>query len=248
MNDAAPLEPVAPAKSALLRVRGLKKAYSELEILRGLDMEVFEGETLAIIGPSGAGKSTLLHLMGALEPPTDGAIVYRGRDLVTLGSAELDDYRNKRIGFVFQFYYLFPELPALDNVLVPAMVASSVFGWYAGAKARYRDRARELLREVGLEARTTHKPSQLSGGEQQRVAIARALLLEPELLLCDEPTGNLDRRTGEEVLELLFGFKKSGKHTYVIVTHDQRLAARADRTVELEDGRVKTTTVAAPPT
>jgi lipoprotein-releasing system ATP-binding protein len=210
-----------------------------LPILKGVDLEVYPDETLAIVGPSGAGKSTLLHLMGALDPPSSGSIVYRGKD-VSMGGRHADEYRNKRIGLVFQFYHLFPDLTALENVLVPAMVASSVAGWYGGARSKYTARALELLRRVNLEHRLRHRPAQLSGGEQQRVAIARALLLEPELLLCDEPTGNLDRKTGEEVLELLWELKAKTGQTYVIVTHDRKLAERADRCVEMEDGRLKT--------
>jgi lipoprotein-releasing system ATP-binding protein len=209
-----------------------------LPILKGIDLDVHQDETLAIVGPSGAGKSTLLHLMGALDEPTSGSIVYRGRD-ISCGGRATDDYRNKRIGLVFQFYHLFPDLTALENVLVPAMVASSVSAWHTGERAKHTERALELLRRVRLEHRLHHRPAQLSGGEQQRVAIARALLLEPELLLCDEPTGNLDRKTGEEVLELLWELKAKSGQTYVIVTHDRKLAERADRCVEMEDGKLK---------
>ncbi|MEZ0230666.1 MAG: ABC transporter ATP-binding protein [Planctomycetota bacterium] len=213
-----------------------------LPILKGVDLEVHQDETLAIVGPSGAGKSTLLHLMGALDPPSSGSIVYRGKD-VSMGGRNADEYRNKKVGLVFQFYHLFPDLTALENVLVPAMVASSIAGWYGGNRSKYTARALELLRRVRLEHRLRHRPAQLSGGEQQRVAIARALLLEPELLLCDEPTGNLDRTTGEEVLELLWELKAKTGQTYVIVTHDRKLAERASRCVEMEDGRLKSAAV-----
>jgi lipoprotein-releasing system ATP-binding protein len=215
-----------------------KRLNTGLPILKGIDLDVFQDETLAIVGPSGAGKSTLLHLMGALDPPTAGTILYRGQD-VTRGGRSTDEYRNRRVGLVFQFYHLFPDLNALENVLVPAMVASSVLGWYGGARSRYEKRALELLARVRLEKRLRHRPAQLSGGEQQRVAIARALLLEPELVLCDEPTGNLDRKTGEEVLELLWELKAKSGQTYVIVTHDRKLAERADRCVEMEDGHLR---------
>jgi lipoprotein-releasing system ATP-binding protein len=255
----------------ILRVRGLKKDYpikkpnpgffasligrawgwtgqlddwrrlnDGLTVLRGVDLDVHNDETLAIVGPSGAGKSTLLHLMGALDTPTDGSVIYRGRDLAAMDGYELDHYRNRKIGLVFQFYHLFPDLNALENVLVPAMVACSPAAWLASG-GKYRARARELLERVRLVDRARHRPSQLSGGEQQRVAIARALLLEPELLLCDEPTGNLDRRTGEEVLDLLWELKAKHGQTYVIVTHDHRLADRADRKIEMIDGHVKET-------
>ena len=214
-----------------------------LPILKGVDLDVYPDETLAIVGPSGAGKSTLLHLMGALDAPSKGAVMYRGSDL-TKGGAVADQYRNRRVGLVFQFYHLFPDLNALENVLVPAMVASSVHGWYGEARARYSARALELLTRVGLEKRLHHRPAQLSGGEQQRVAIARALILDPEILLCDEPTGNLDRKTGEEVLALLWELKAKSGQTYVIVTHDRKLAEKANRCVEMEDGKLVQITTA----
>jgi lipoprotein-releasing system ATP-binding protein len=220
------------------RLDDWKSLNTGLPILKGVDLDVYKDETLAIVGPSGAGKSTLLHLMGALDAPSSGTVVYRGRD-ITVGGRATDEYRNKRVGLVFQFYHLFPDLTALENVLVPGMVASSIAGWYGGGRTKYTDRALELLRRVRLEHRLGHKPAQLSGGEQQRVAIARALLLEPELLLCDEPTGNLDRKTGAEVLELLWELKAKSGQTYVIVTHDRKLAERADRCVEMEDGKLK---------
>ncbi|MBI3724038.1 ABC transporter ATP-binding protein [bacterium] len=228
---------------ALLKWTGAVDEWSRLNdglpILKGIDLDVYSGETLAIIGPSGAGKSTLLHLMGALEPPSDGVIMYRDKDLTSMRSRELAEYRNRRVGFVFQFYYLFPDLNALENTYLPALIASSTMGWVAAAGNRYRDRARDLLTRIGLGPRMFHRPSQLSGGEQQRVAIARALLLEPEIVLCDEPTGNLDRKTGESVLEALFELKEKSGQTYILVTHDARLAERADRKVELEDGKLR---------
>jgi lipoprotein-releasing system ATP-binding protein len=215
-----------------------------LPILKGVDLDVYPDETLAIVGPSGAGKSTLLHLMGALDAPSKGSIIYRGSDL-TRGGSVADEYRNRRVGLVFQFYHLFPDLTARENVLVPAMVATSVAGWYGAAKARYEARADELLSRVGLAKRAEHRPAQLSGGEQQRVAIARALILDPEILLCDEPTGNLDRKTGEEVLSLLWELKAKSGQTYVIVTHDRKLAEKANRCVEMEDGKLVQITTAA---
>lgn len=210
---------------------------SGLPILKGIDLDVYPDETLAIVGPSGAGKSTLLHLMGALDEPSEGTILYRGMD-VSRGGRKTDEYRNKKVGLVFQFYHLFPELTALENVLIPGMVATSTAAWLGGAKAKHEARALELLARVKLQHRLHHRPAQLSGGEQQRVAIARALLLEPELLLCDEPTGNLDRKTGEEVLALLSELKAKTGQSYVIVTHDRRLAEKADRCVEMEDGHL----------
>ncbi len=209
-----------------------------LPVLKGIDLDVYAGETLAIVGPSGAGKSTLLHLIGCLDKPNAGTILFEDQDLARMPQASLDHWRNKRVGFVFQFYHLFPDLSALENVLVPAMVKLSLPA-YLSQKSVLKDRARELLEQVGLADRAGHRPSQLSGGEQQRVAISRALLLQPDLLLCDEPTGNLDRKTGKEILDLLWRLKETSPQTFVIVTHDDRLAERADRVVSLEDGRVE---------
>lgn len=209
-----------------------------LPVLKGIDLDVYPGETLAIIGPSGAGKSTLLHLLGALDLPTDGSVLYRDADLASLPPAALDRWRNQAVGFVFQFYHLFPDLDAVENVLLSAMVRYSMLE-YAAKQRALVERAEALLERVGLAERRHHRPSQLSGGEQQRVAIARALLLEPELLLCDEPTGNLDRATGNAILEILWKLKEEGDHTFVIVTHDDRLSEQADRVVLMEDGRVQ---------
>jgi lipoprotein-releasing system ATP-binding protein len=208
-----------------------------LPVLKGIDLEVYPDEILAIIGRSGAGKSTLLHLIGALDHPTEGTVLYKDRDLQQLKSSELDHWRNKTVGFVFQFYHLFPDLNAIENVLVPAKVAYST-AEYMGKRATLNERALKLLEQVGLADRRDHRPSQLSGGEQQRVAIARALMLEPELLLCDEPTGNLDRATGESILELLWKLKSETGQTYVMVTHDERLAKRADRIARMQDGKL----------
>ena len=209
-----------------------------LPVLKGLDLDVYENEILAIVGESGAGKSTLLHVIGALDSPSDGSVSFRGEEVSAMSGTRLAAWRNMTVGFVFQFYHLFPDLSALENVLVPAMVAYGV-PQYMSKRADLHARAESLLEQVGLIDRLRHHPSQLSGGEQQRVAIARALLLKPELLLCDEPTGNLDRKTGEAILDLLFSLKESQGQTYVIVTHDSRLADRADRIVEMVDGRLK---------
>jgi lipoprotein-releasing system ATP-binding protein len=209
-----------------------------LPVLKGLDLDVFENEVLAIVGESGAGKSTLLHVMGALDAPNDGSVSFRGEEITTMSGSRLASWRNRTVGYVFQFYHLFPDLNALENVLVPAMVAYSTPA-YMSRRGELHQRAEHLLEKVGLADRRRHSPSQLSGGEQQRVAIARALLLKPELLLCDEPTGNLDRKTGETIMDLLFELKESQGQTYVMVTHDSRLAERADRVVEMVDGRLK---------
>jgi ABC-type lipoprotein export system ATPase subunit len=219
----------------LLSARGLAKTYTmgrrTLEVLRGVDLDVARGEFLALRGASGAGKSTLLHLMGGLDSPNAGEIRFAGQNLAHFSESQLTHFRNRRVGFVFQAYHLLPELTALENVCLPARVARMPV---AQAVAR----ARGLLARAGLGERTEHKPFELSGGEQQRVAIARALINEPELLLADEPTGNLDSRTGGEIIELLKSLHVEKHMTLVIATHDARVAAHAQRAIELADGRI----------
>ena len=219
----------------LLSARNLSKSYAlgkrTLDVLRGVNLEVMRGEFLALCGASGAGKSTLLHLMGGLDSPNSGEILFDGRDLARFSAAELAHFRNRRVGFVFQAYHLLPELTALENICLPARIGR--------LSARETEkRGRELLARVGLAERAEHKPSELSGGEQQRVAIARALIAGPELLLADEPTGNLDSRTGGEIIELLKRLHVESSMTLVIATHDARVAAHARRVVELADGRI----------
>ncbi|MGA2029441.1 MAG: ABC transporter ATP-binding protein [Verrucomicrobiota bacterium] len=219
----------------LLRARALTKTYAmgkrTLEVLRSVNLDVARGEFLALRGASGAGKSTLLHLIGGLDSPNAGEIYFDGKNLATFSEGELTHFRNLRVGFVFQSYHLLPELTALENVCLPARVAR-VPATQAGAHGR------ELLERVGLENRFDHKPSELSGGEQQRVAIARALINEPELLLADEPTGNLDSHTGGEIIELLNNLRVEKRMTLVIATHDAKIAASAPKIIELVDGRI----------
>ena len=219
----------------LLSARDLAKSYAmgkrTLEVLRGIALDVAPGEFLALRGASGAGKSTLLHLVGGLDSPNSGEIIFRGRDLAKLSERELTRFRNRSAGFVFQSYHLLPELTALENVCLPARLART------GPDAA-EQRGRELLARVGLKDRTDHKPYELSGGEQQRVAIARALVNEPELLLADEPTGNLDSRTGGEIIDLLKTLRTEKKMTLIIATHDAKVAANALRVIELTDGRI----------
>jgi ABC-type lipoprotein export system ATPase subunit len=219
----------------LIAARGIHKSYvlgkRSLEVLRGLDLELEAGDFVALRGASGAGKSTLLHLLGGLDTPNRGEIRLAGRDLAGLSRRELSQLRNREIGFVFQAYYLLPELDALENVCLPARMARTV-------TAQAEARGRELLKSVGLAERTEHKPSELSGGEQQRVAIARALINEPRLILADEPTGNLDSHTGAEIIELLCRLHSEKRTTLVMATHDAALAARAAKVVELVDGRI----------
>jgi lipoprotein-releasing system ATP-binding protein len=190
------------------------------------------------MGASGAGKSTLIQILGLLEEPTDGTVAFEGRDAWRLAATERARLRNERVGFVFQFYHLLPELTAVENVLLPAMIGRSFGGWRARRKELLA-RAEETLARFGLSERLEHRPAQLSGGERQRVAIARALFLDPPLVVADEPTGNLDSATGEKVLELLLGERERRGLSLLLVTHDERLAARCQRVVVMEDGRVK---------
>ena len=221
----------------LLSARGLKKSYALgrriLEVLRGVDVDVARGDFLALRGSSGAGKSTLLHLIGGLDTPNAGQILFGGKDLTQFSERKLTAFRNRSVGFVFQAYHLLPELTALENVCLPGRVAR--FG-----NGQVERQARHLLDRVGLAQRLDHKPSELSGGEQQRVAIARALVNEPILLLADEPTGNLDSHTGSEIMELLKTIRDERQMTLVIATHDAKVAASAPRVIQLVDGLVAT--------
>src|SRR5438034_914377 len=223
----------------LLSAKNVRKTYllgnRSLEVLRGVDVELRRGEFLALRGASGAGKSTLLHLLGGLDAPNDGEVWLAGRNLAGLSRRELARLRNEEVGFIFQAYYLLPELDALENVCLPARMAR-----LPAAKAE--SRGRELLNRVGLEERIEHKPYELSGGEQQRVAIARALINEPDLVLADEPTGNLDSHTGEEIIELLCALRAERQTTLIIATHGAQAAARAPRVIELVDGQVRGST------
>ncbi len=228
----------------LLRARNVHKTYvlgkRTLEVLRGVDVELFRGDFLGLRGASGAGKSTLLHLLGGLDTPNQGEIWMEGRNLATLSRSELAQLRNTNVGFIFQAYYLLPELDALENVCLPARMARK-------PAAQAEKRGRELLERVGLKERVEHKPYELSGGEQQRVAIARALINQPELILADEPTGNLDSHTGQEIIDLLCSLRSEKQTTLVIATHDLKLAARAPRVIELVDGQVKGPNGSSPP-
>ena len=220
----------------LLSARELHKTYTlgqrSLEVLRGVDLELRRGEFLALRGASGAGKSTLLHLLGGLDTPNQGEILLAGRNLSTLGRRELARLRSKEVGFIFQAYYLLPELDALENVCLPARMART-------SAAEAEARGRELLTRVGLGERLDHKPYELSGGEQQRVAIARAMINQPDLILADEPTGNLDSHTGAEIIELLCALRDEKQTTLIMATHDARVAARAPKVLELVDGRIR---------
>jgi putative ABC transport system ATP-binding protein len=232
LNDAAE---AAEDSDAAISLLGLTKVFgsgeTEVRALDGVDLEIGRGEMAAIMGPSGSGKSTLLHLIGALETPTSGTIALAGRRFEGLDDKELTLLRREQIGFVFQFFNLLPALTAEENVLLPALIAGR-------RDQEIRDRARALIDRVGLVERAHHLPSELSGGEQQRVSIARALVMEPKLVLADEPTGNLDSRSEAQVLELLSELNRAEGHTIVIVTHDPGAAAIASRVVFLRDGRI----------
>ena len=220
---------------SLIRIVDLHKSYydgeTELPVLQGIDFEVNMSELLAVIGASGVGKSTLLHIIGTLDRPTAGRVLYDEQDIFTWQDTELARFRNKEIGFVFQFHHLLPEFTALENVAMGALIATP------NNKAVYEEAA-ALLDYVGLSERLSHYPSQLSGGERQRVAIARALINKPKVVLADEPTGNLDRRNSEAILELLWELNSTSGQTFVIVTHNQELAQQVDRVVQLVDGKV----------
>jgi lipoprotein-releasing system ATP-binding protein len=230
--------------SPLLRAINLHKAYRKsaqpVPVLRGLDLEVYEGEFLSVVGASGSGKSTMLHLLGTLDRPDDGAIELEGRRIDNLSAGRRDQLRNQTFGLIFQFYHLLPELNALENVLVPQMIAHGFFSWF-GVRRGLRKRAAELLERVGLGHRLKHRPRELSGGEMQRAAIARALINRPRILLADEPTGNLDSANGAEIMRLLRDLNRTDNLTVVMVTHNQDLAAVTDRTVRMADGRLEVT-------
>jgi ABC-type lipoprotein export system ATPase subunit len=232
MNDSIP---PPPASGPVLTARAVRKAYRigprSLEVLRGIDLRVERGEFLALRGASGTGKSTLLHLLGGLDLPDSGEIIFDLWNLRALPPAALCRLRNRRIGFIFQAYHLLPELSALENVALPARMARI-------SRGEAGERGRDLLERVGLGQRLEHRPYELSGGEQQRVAIARALINQPDLVLADEPTGNLDSHTGDEIIQLLCALREERRTTLIMATHEARIAARAPRVVELADGVV----------
>jgi len=228
------------ATGSIVRVEHLHKHYrlgpEDLHVLRGVDLEVRRGEWLAVLGASGSGKSTLLHLIGGLDSPDAGEVWFDDQRLFGFTGSERDRFRNRHVGFVFQFYHLLPELNVLENTMLAPMIGRSMLRW-PGEKRKLRERARALLDQLGLGERLRHKSKELSGGERQRVAIARALTNEPDLLLADEPTGNLDQVTGQRILDLFADLHARGQ-TIVMVTHDPKVAERADRRLELAFGRL----------
>ncbi len=225
-----------------IAARSLHKNYhkgsNEIPVLRGVDIEIKEGEFLAIVGQSGCGKSTLLHLLGTLDRPDEGEIYLADNRIDNLSAGARDRLRNETFGLIFQFYHLLPELNALGNVLLPLMIRHGFFG-YLRQRRVFRERAKELLEKVQLSHRLKHKPRELSGGEMQRTAIARALINQPKVLLADEPTGNLDRAAGQEIIGILRNLNTSENLTIVMVTHDENIARQADRTVRLVEGQIE---------
>ena len=223
--------------SGHISLRAVEKSYfsqhrQEVAVLGGVDLEIQRGETLAIVGASGVGKSTLLHIIGALDRPTKGSVTFGGLDIFSLNDKSLAQFRNKKIGFVFQFHHLLPEFNSLENTMMPALVARM-------GKKEASVLATDILAKVGLADRALHKPGELSGGEQQRVALARALALQPEVLLADEPTGNLDERTGEKIISLVLDLNREKGLTTIVVTHNQAIAERMNRRLTIVNGVVE---------
>jgi lipoprotein-releasing system ATP-binding protein len=237
-----PEPPAAASGEPLLAARKLFKSYRKskhvIPVLRGVDFAIRPGEFVAVVGQSGSGKSTLLHLLGTLDAPDAGEIHFEGNRIDNLPAVSRDVLRNRYFGMIFQFYHLLPELTTLENVLLPRMIGEGVLRYY-WSRRQHAERARQLLDVVGLSHRLTHRPKELSGGEMQRAAIARALIANPQLLLADEPTGNLDRRTGTEIMTLLRSLNRQQNLTIVMVTHDNAVATMADRTVRLVEGLVE---------
>lgn len=215
----------------MIEIKGVTKSFGSLQVLKGIDLCIEKGEIVSIVGPSGAGKTTLLQILGTLDKPDSGSVVVDGIETSTLSTNKLSEFRNKHLGFVFQFHQLLPEFTAIENIMIPAYIA--------GMKNKEaRIRAEELLEFMGLSDRATHKPNELSGGEKQRVAVARALMNNPAVILADEPSGSLDSKNKEELHKLFFELRDKFGQTFVIVTHDETLATLTDRTIHLKDGRI----------
>jgi lipoprotein-releasing system ATP-binding protein len=215
----------------ILEAKNIRKKYGSLEVLKGVSLTVNRGEIISLVGASGAGKSTLLHIIGTLDKPGSGEVLINGKNPLRLNEAALASFRNRNIGFIFQFHHLLPEFTALENICIPAYIAN-------GSKKEAEQRARELLQLLKLEHRANHKPSELSGGEQQRVAVARALMNKPAIILADEPSGNLDTNNAKDLHNLFFELRNQLNQTFIIVTHNEELADMADRKVSMKDGNI----------
>ena len=216
----------------MIDIKGITKSFGSLQVLKGIDLHIDKGEVVSIVGPSGAGKTTLLQIIGTLDKPDSGDIIIDGTDVRKLGAKKLSEFRNRRIGFVFQFHQLLPEFTAVENVMLPAFIAGM-------SKSEAKKRAMELLDFMGLSDRADHRPNELSGGEKQRVAVARALVNRPAVILADEPSGSLDSKNKDELHRLFFDLRDRTGQTFVIVTHDESLAKITDRTIEMKDGMLE---------
>ena len=213
----------------MIQLKNITKSFGSLQVLRGIDLSVEEGQVVSIVGPSGAGKTTLLQIMGTLDKADSGQVIINGQDISALNQKKLSRFRNKHLGFVFQFHQLLPEFTAMENIMIPAFIGGA-------DKKEAEERARELLQFMGLADRATHKPNELSGGEKQRVAVARALVNHPDVIMADEPSGSLDSQNKEELHKLFFDLRDKYGQTFIIVTHDESLATLTDRTIHMKDG------------